>query len=138
MNEGREGTPSYARHRDGEGDPLPEPGHRIGIEALLAGNGTDLGFVFTSSRNPGEVYSVDTRSGRLERWTKGFSAIGPEAFSEPQQIKWTSFDGRSISGYLLRPPEKFTGKRPVIIDLHGGHGISRSFDRVSEVKTITT
>jgi dipeptidyl aminopeptidase/acylaminoacyl peptidase len=35
-------------------------------------------------------------------------------------IRWESFDGRMISGFLYRPPKQFTGKRPVIISIHGG------------------
>jgi dipeptidyl aminopeptidase/acylaminoacyl peptidase len=35
-------------------------------------------------------------------------------------INWKSFDDKMISGFLYRPPTKFTGKRPVIIDIHGG------------------
>ena len=35
-------------------------------------------------------------------------------------VRWKSFDGRTISGFLYRPPAKFTGKRPVIINIHGG------------------
>ena len=35
-------------------------------------------------------------------------------------IHWKSFDNREVSGLLYRPPAKFTGKRPVIIDIHGG------------------
>src|SRR5437764_448271 len=31
-----------------------------------------------------------------------------------------SYDGRKISGFLYRPPAKFTGKRPVIVNIHGG------------------
>ena len=31
-----------------------------------------------------------------------------------------SFDEQQISGFLYRPPAKFEGKRPVIIDIHGG------------------
>jgi dipeptidyl aminopeptidase/acylaminoacyl peptidase len=38
----------------------------------------------------------------------------------PDLIEWKSFDGRSISGFLYRPPAKFTGKRPVIVNIHGG------------------
>ncbi|MFM7823198.1 MAG: alpha/beta hydrolase family protein, partial [Bacteroidota bacterium] len=30
------------------------------------------------------------------------------------------FDGLEISGFLYRPNSKFTGKRPVIINIHGG------------------
>src|SRR6202034_3385997 len=29
-------------------------------------------------------------------------------------------DGKMISGFLYRPSAKFTGKRPVLIEIHGG------------------
>jgi dipeptidyl aminopeptidase/acylaminoacyl peptidase len=35
-------------------------------------------------------------------------------------VRWKSFDGKTISGWLYRPPAKFTGKRPVIVNIHGG------------------
>ena len=41
-------------------------------------------------------------------------------FPEPQLIKWKSFDGKEISGFLYKPPARFTGKRPVIVNIHGG------------------
>ncbi|NES74112.1 MAG: S9 family peptidase, partial [Okeania sp. SIO2D1] len=41
-------------------------------------------------------------------------------FAQPELIRWPSFDNRQISGFLYRPPTKFTGKRPVIINIHGG------------------
>ena len=41
-------------------------------------------------------------------------------FAEPKLIRWKSFDGLSISGLIYSPPEKFKGKRPVIISIHGG------------------
>jgi dipeptidyl aminopeptidase/acylaminoacyl peptidase len=39
---------------------------------------------------------------------------------EPSLVKWQSFDNRTISGFLYRPPVKFAGKRPVMINIHGG------------------
>jgi dipeptidyl aminopeptidase/acylaminoacyl peptidase len=39
---------------------------------------------------------------------------------EPALVKWPSFDGKEISGFYYRPPVRFTGKRPVIINIHGG------------------
>jgi dipeptidyl aminopeptidase/acylaminoacyl peptidase len=40
---------------------------------------------------------------------------------EPQLVKWKSFDDREITGYLYAPDAaKFRGKRPVIINIHGG------------------
>jgi dipeptidyl aminopeptidase/acylaminoacyl peptidase len=36
-------------------------------------------------------------------------------------VKWKSFDGREISGWLYQPSaSKFPGKRPVIVNIHGG------------------
>src|SRR5262245_15591377 len=94
----------------------------IGVASGLAwhNNSRYLGFVFTSTRSPGEVYSVDLHNGKLEQWTRSYSGINTDRFVDPELIKWRSFDGRIISGFLYRPPSTFTGKRPVIIDIHGG------------------
>jgi dipeptidyl aminopeptidase/acylaminoacyl peptidase len=46
--------------------------------------------------------------------------LNTEAFSEPELIRWKSFDDRTISGYLYLPPPRFSGRRPVIINIHGG------------------
>ena len=35
-------------------------------------------------------------------------------------IEWSSFDNRKIAGFYYRPPKQFSGKRPVVIDIHGG------------------
>jgi dipeptidyl aminopeptidase/acylaminoacyl peptidase len=35
-------------------------------------------------------------------------------------ITWKSFDGTEISGFYYKPSAKFSGKRPVIISIHGG------------------
>jgi len=84
-------------------------------------NSTDLAFVFSSPRSVWDVYSVDTKANKVSRWLRGSSnGIDVDKFSEPELIHWKSFDGREISGLLDRPPAKFTGKRPVIIDIHGG------------------
>ncbi len=84
-------------------------------------NGKDVGFSLSSARTPADVYSIDTQSGQLTRWT--FSETGglnTQNFSEPQLIKWKSFDGKEISGFYYKPAAKFTGKRPVMVNIHGG------------------
>ncbi len=84
-------------------------------------NSRDLGFNLSSSRSSSDVYSLDVQTGRVERWT--FSETGgvnTADFPEAELIHWKSWDARSISGFLYRPPAKFTGKRPVIINIHGG------------------
>lgn len=84
-------------------------------------NSTDLAFSFVSARSIWDIYSVNSATGKGERWVKGTSSgLDTDKFSEPEVIHWKSFDDRQISGFLYRPPAKFTGKRPVIIDIHGG------------------
>ena len=98
------------------------PGLPPGVIYGLAwhANSRDVGFAMTSARSPSAVYSLDAASGRLTRWTESESAVDVSGFAEAQTIRWPSFDGRAISGFLFAPPARFTGKRPVIIDIHGG------------------
>ncbi len=84
-------------------------------------SGRWLGFDMTSARANTDAYSLDVATGKLERWT--FSELGGIATNqwvEPELIKWKGADEREMSGFLYRPPARFTGKRPVIIDIHGG------------------
>lgn len=84
-------------------------------------NSREIAFSLSSSSQDYDAYSLDMASGKLERWT--FSETGglnTSGFAEPQLIHWKSWDQRSISAFLYKPPAKFTGKHPVIIDIHGG------------------
>lgn len=83
-------------------------------------NHKDLAFSLSSASSPGDAYSLDVDSGKLERWTMSETAVNTSNFPEPQLVRWKSFDGKMISGFLYRPPAKFTGKRPVLIEIHGG------------------
>jgi dipeptidyl aminopeptidase/acylaminoacyl peptidase len=84
-------------------------------------NNRDLGFNLASARSSSDVYSLDVQTGKVERWTfSETGGINTSNFPEPELIHWKSWDGRTISGFLYRPPAKFTGKRPVIINIHGG------------------
>lgn len=84
-------------------------------------NGHDLGFTIASARTPSDVYSIDTLTGKLERWTYSETGgLDAYEFSEPELIQWKSFDGLTISGFLYMPPKRFAGPRPVIVNIHGG------------------
>lgn len=75
-----------------------------------------------SARGPSQLHALDLASGRVETWTRPRShpAVDLSRFGEQQVIRWPSFDGRTISGLMTRPPARFTGRRPVVIDIHGG------------------
>jgi dipeptidyl aminopeptidase/acylaminoacyl peptidase len=83
-------------------------------------NNRDLGFTLSSSRSPYDVYSIDITTSRLDRWTASETAgLNSENFVPAQLIKWKSFDGKEISGWLYQPDaKKFPGKRHVMIDIH--------------------
>lgn len=84
-------------------------------------NGRDLGFTLVSARSTPDAYSLDTLTGKVERWTTSATAgLDVKSFVEPETISWKSFDDRVVSGLLYRPTAKFAGRRPVIIDMHGG------------------
>jgi dipeptidyl aminopeptidase/acylaminoacyl peptidase len=84
-------------------------------------NNRDLGFTFQDSQRGADCYSLDATTGRMERWTSSSTGgLDVDSFSVPQLIHWKSFDERTISGWLTPPPKKFTGKRPVVIVIHGG------------------
>ena len=83
-------------------------------------NGRELAFALNNARSPGDCYSLDVTTGKLERWTTSESEVKTDAFPDAELVKWKSFDGKTISGFLYKPPAKFTGKRPVLVVIHGG------------------
>jgi dipeptidyl aminopeptidase/acylaminoacyl peptidase len=81
----------------------------------------ELGFTFSAARSGGDAYSLDLATGTLTRWTESETGgVSTAEFAEAELIRWTSFDGRAISGFLYRPPTRFAGRRPVIVNIHGG------------------
>jgi dipeptidyl aminopeptidase/acylaminoacyl peptidase len=101
------------------------PGPKIPLGTIFGvkwhKDGGAIGFTLETARANADAYSYDVKTGKVDRWT--FSETGglnAENFSEPELITWKSFDGREISGFLYKPPAKFTGKRPVVIEIHGG------------------
>ncbi len=101
---------------------LPVPKLPVGLVGGLIWhhNNHELAFGITSASLPGDCFSLDITSGKLDRWTMSESAVKTDGFREPELVRWKSFDGKMISGFLYAPPAKFTGKRPVLIEIHGG------------------
>lgn len=76
---------------------------------------------------PYDCYSLDIDAGKVERWTTSERAVNTETLPEAELVRRKSFDEKMISRLLFRPPAKFSGKRPVLIDIHGGpEGQSRA------------
>lgn len=80
-----------------------------------------LAFTVSSARSPSDVYSLDALAGTVTRWTESeLGGLVASDLAEPSLIRWRSFDGREITGFYYGPPRRFAGKRPVIVNIHGG------------------
>lgn len=80
-----------------------------------------VAFSISSARSTSDIYTWNAESGEVLRWTESeLGGLNPESLVEPQLIRWKSFDGLEISGFYYPAAARFTGKRPVIINIHGG------------------
>jgi dipeptidyl aminopeptidase/acylaminoacyl peptidase len=101
---------------------VPLPKLPVGVVGALKWhkNGRELGFSLNNARSPGDCYSLDVTTGKVERWTTSETAVKTDSFPEAELVRWKSFDGKMISGFLYKPAAKFSGKRPVLMVIHGG------------------
>jgi len=97
------------------------PSGSVGSAAFNRRSG-ELLFSLNRAQGPSQLYSLAPANSRVEQWTRAYAPPGVDmaSFADQQIIRWKSFDGRSISGLLNPPPARFTGKRPVMIVIHGG------------------
>jgi protease II len=91
--------------------------HRDPKQGLLA-------FNVAGARSPSDVYTWSIADGKstTARWTASETGgIPATRFVEPELVRWKSFDGKEITGFLYMPDAtKFPGPRGVIINIHGG------------------
>jgi dipeptidyl aminopeptidase/acylaminoacyl peptidase len=89
-----------------------------------AADGSKFVAVIATPTNIGDLFVVD-RSGTQKQIThineKLFSQLN---LTEPEEIWYTSFDGKKIQAWIQKPPDFDPGKKyPLILDIHGGpHG----------------
>ena len=105
------------------GKEKPAPKLPVGVVGSLAwhSNGHDLALSLSQARSPSDVYSVEVTTGKLDRWTESETGgLVTSGFATPELVRFKSFDGREISAFLYKPPARFAGPRPVIVNIHGG------------------
>jgi dipeptidyl aminopeptidase/acylaminoacyl peptidase len=82
--------------------------------AAIVSTPTNVGDIFTAelTRSPAQLKAITHVNGEL------FKDIGQ---SEPEEIWYTSFDGKKIQGWILKPPDFDASKKyPLILEIHGG------------------
>lgn len=84
-------------------------------------DGKSLYFSQSTYDSSADIYKLDLASNKIERWTDSEQGeMQKTEMSEPKLIEWNSFDGMKITGFYYPVSKKFTGKRPVLINIHGG------------------
>jgi dipeptidyl aminopeptidase/acylaminoacyl peptidase len=96
------------------------PGRISGLK--FRGGSHELGFTRGTAKDASDAYSLDVDRGRLERWTESETGgLDTSSFPEAEIVRYPTFDDRQIPALVYRPPAgKFPGRRPVLIQIHGG------------------
>ncbi len=80
----------------------------------------EIAYTLENIGKPASIQSYNLDTKKTTNWTKERL---PEQLENkvqpPEVIKWKSFDGKEISGYITRPQNKIE-KSPVLIFIHGG------------------
>jgi dipeptidyl aminopeptidase/acylaminoacyl peptidase len=108
--------------------PSPELPPGVGTGLKFRPGSHEIGFSLSWARSPSDVYSYDPESRKLERWTASEAGgLNTETFAVPELVHYPTFDEtapgrhRMIPAFVYRPPaDRFPGRRPVYIDIHGG------------------
>jgi dipeptidyl aminopeptidase/acylaminoacyl peptidase len=86
-------------------------------------NGAGLAAVISTPTNIGDLFWIDRASSSAPRQ---LTHINEKLFShltltEPEEIWYTSFDGKKIHGWIQKPPDFDPAKKyPLILNIHGG------------------
>jgi dipeptidyl aminopeptidase/acylaminoacyl peptidase len=101
------------------GEPKLPAGVISGLKIAPSG---EIGFSLASATSPADAWSVDPKTLVATRWTASETGgLDASRNREPELVTVKSFDGLPVSGFLYMPDRtKFPGKRPLIIDIHGG------------------
>ena len=87
-------------------------------------DGKTLVAVTSTPTNINDLFIVDAAAGTAS--AKQITRVNDVLFksiklSEPEDVSWTSFDGKKIQGWVLHPPDFDKSKQyPFILEIHGG------------------
>jgi len=83
---------------------------------------TEIAYTLEDIAKPTSIQSFNFDSKKYTDWTKErLPAQLVDKVKSPEVIRWKSFDGREVSGYVVRPKTMAPGKKsPVLIYVHGG------------------
>ena len=82
-----------------------------------------IAFVMSSATRVGDLHVLDasSSSGPRQLTTFNDALFGQLTMNEPEEIRYPSFDGKKIQGWILKPPSFDPSKKyPLVLQIHGG------------------
>jgi len=108
----------------GKVEPLTSGEHEVQSYSATP-DASRMALLISTSTNIGDLFLLETASGKLTQLTH----VNDELFSQlklsdPEEIWYTSFDGKKIQAWIQKPPNFDPSKKyPLILEIHGGpHG----------------
>jgi dipeptidyl aminopeptidase/acylaminoacyl peptidase len=100
------------------------PGPIVNYSPSLSADGRHLAYRAVEGRTMGDVFVLDTTSGRSTKLTDVNPQLHDLALGELKTVKWKSFDDMEIWGLLLTPPgyvgPALSRPLPMLVYCHGG------------------
>jgi dipeptidyl aminopeptidase/acylaminoacyl peptidase len=97
-------------------------GHHDVMAYTADNSGQMLAMVVSSQTVIGDVRALNTSTGAMTTLTRFNDDLFTQlVLSEPEEIWYSSFDGRKIQGWILKPVDfDRSRKYPMILEIHGG------------------
>jgi dipeptidyl aminopeptidase/acylaminoacyl peptidase len=102
-------------------EPLTTGDHEI-VSYAASSNASRLAALVSSATSIGDLFLLDGATRKMTQVTRFNDALfsGLE-LSAPEEIWYTSFDGKKIHGWIQKPPDFNPAKKyPMILEIHGG------------------
>jgi dipeptidyl aminopeptidase/acylaminoacyl peptidase len=122
---GRHGDANLARFNVTTGEEMAGPAWpRATVQSYsVSANGQKAVALISTQTSIGDLFLVDSATGAAP---KQITHVNDALFdtlklSEPEEITWKSFDGKTIEGWVMKPPDFDPAKKyPFILEIHGG------------------
>ncbi len=117
----------------GKVEPLTNGNHEVQSYSANS-DASKMALLISTSTNIGDLFLLDTASGKLTQLTR----VNDELFSQlnltdPEEIWYTSFDGKKIQAWIQKPPNFDPAKKyPFILEIHGGPHAAYGFNFTHE------
>lgn len=117
----------------GKVEPLTTGHHEVQSYSAMP-DASKMAVLISTSTNIGDLFLLDTASAKLTQLTR----VNDELFSQlnltdPEEIWYTSFDGKKIQAWIQKPPNFDPSKKyPFILEIHGGPHAAYGFNFTHE------